>query len=305
MDPSPAAADDPDSVAIRPMTDADVPTARAVAWDALVEAGRRYGWGMPPVDDTIRARGEAQFRHLRRTDPDGLAVADHDGEVVGVAVATRRGPLWFLSLLTVAPSLQAQGVGRRLLDTVSATRSGLAALCASDDPKALRRYRRAGFDLHPGYEAKGSLDRGVLPAGTSLRDGSYDDDRDLVESVATALRGAGHGADLDWWAAGGCRLIVADGPGGRGYAVCGEAGPVVLGASTPGAATRLLWGALAEATADEMDVNWLTAGQQWALDVVLAARLALRPSGSVCRSGVGPSGAPPPWAPYLPSGSLG
>jgi GNAT superfamily N-acetyltransferase len=292
-------------VRIRRMTDADVPAARAVSWDALVDAGTRYGWTMPPLDEGLRARGEAQFRHLRTTDPDGLVVADRDGELVGVAMATRRGPLWFVSLLTVAPSLQAQGLGRRLLDTVSATRGDLAALCASDDPKALRRYRRAGFDLHPGYEAKGALDRGVLPAGTSLRDGSYDDDRDLVESVATACRGAGHGPDLDWWAACGRRLLVTDGPEGRGYVVCGEAGPVVLGASAPAVAARLLWGALAEATADDMDVSWVTAGQQWALDVVLAARLALRPAGSVCRSGVGPSGAPPPWAPYLPSGSLG
>ena len=294
-------------VTIRPMATADVPEAREVSWSALREAGTRYGWELPPLTDALRARGEAQFRHLLATDPDGLAVAEADGRVVGVGQAIRRGPLWFLCLLTVAPSAQAGGIGRRLLETVSATRAGasLGAICATADPKALRRYRQAGFDLHPGYEAKGTLDRSLLPAVRDVREGSFADDRDLVESVVTGLRGAGHGPDLDLWSAGGPRLLVNDGPSGRGYAVVGEGGPVVLGASSPDAATRLLWACLAESTADEVHASWITAGQQWAIDVVLGARLTLRPSGSVCRAGALAGGTVPPWSPYLPSGSLG
>ena len=289
------------------MTAADVPEARTVSWDALREAGSRYGWQMPPLTDALRARGEAQFRHLLATDPDGLAVAEADGRVVGVGQAIRRGPLWFLCLLAVAPSAQSGGIGRRLLDMVSATRdgAGLGAICATADPKALRRYRQAGFDLHPGYEAKGALDRSLLAAVGDVREGSYDDDRDLVEAVVTGRRGAGHGPDLDFWSTAGSRLLVTDGRSGRGYAVVGEAGPVVLGATTPDAAARLLWATLAETTAHEVAVLWITAGQQWALDVVLAARLTLRPAGTVCRAGQLPGGTVPAWSPYLPSGSLG
>jgi hypothetical protein len=47
-------------------------------------------------------------------------------------------------------------------------------------------------------------------------------------------------------------------------------------------------------------VPWLTAGQQWGLQVAHSARLRLRPSGSLCVRG--PLG---PMSPYLPCGAYG
>jgi hypothetical protein len=208
--------------------------------------------------------------------------------------------LWFLSLLAVATDAQAQGIGRGLIDATLRTLDDAGAICASDDPKALRRYRGAGFDLIPCYEAKGTLDRALLPAVSGVRSGSFDDDRDFIEDIAVLQRGAPHGPDLDFFAGVGRSVFVTDSPAGRGYVVCTEQGFGVLAATSPTAAQSLMWTALAEATEDKVELLWLRHDQQWAVDVALAARLTLRPTGSFCvRGAVGPM------APYIPNGAFG
>lgn len=284
---------------LRPMRLADVPAAVESSYESLRAAGQVHGWHMPVLDDVLRARVRRRSEHLLRTDPDGAFVAEADGELVGVAMATVRGPLWFLSLLTVATAAQSRGLGRRLLGLAEQTRGGAAAICASNDPKALRRYRLAGLDLHPCLEGRGPLDRSLLPSVPDVREGSYDDDRELVEHVAVLQRGAPHGPDLDLLATVG-RLLVTDSSAGRGYAVVGPGGPALLGATTPAVATALLWAALAEAVDEEVEVPWADARQQWALDVAVAARLPLLLGGARCTEG--PVGLR---TPYLPSGGLG
>ena len=73
-----------------------------------------------------------------------------------------------------------------------------------------------------------------------------------------------------------------------------------LGATSPGLAQRLLWASLAQADTPEATVDWLFADQQWAIEVVLSARLALGAGSSRCvRSSIGPL------TPYLPGGAFG
>jgi len=288
-------------VTIRQLTEQDIPAAQQVSYDALREAGQQYGWTMPELDEISRARSEQRIRHCLTHDPDGAFVAELAGEIVGTGLATVRGDQWFLSLLAVSTQLQGQGAGRQLLEATMRTLHGPGVICASDDPKALRRYRSAGFELQPVYEARGVVDRSRLRSVAGVRQGSYDADRDLVEEVATALRGAPHGPDIDFFADMGLELFVIDSGAGRGYVVCREAGPAVLGATSDEAASQLLWTALAHSkTQGEVTVGWLSARQQWALDVLLETHLAVRPRGSRClRGGVGPM------APYVPNGAFG
>lgn len=289
-------------VRIRPLRPDDVAAAHEQSFGTFAELDARVGHPVPQLTDDVRRRGRLRVAHLQRTDPDGAWVGETGGRLVGVALALRRGPLWFLSLLTVDPDLQGAGIGRRLLDAALGTAadapSGL--IMASEDPKALRRYAAAGFALHPGYDVRGTLDRALLPGGLDLREGDLAADADLVEQVVTGLRGAPYGPDLEVMAATGCRLLVAERGRERGFALAGQHGPVAVGATTIELARSLLWGAMAEAPDGELEVSFLTADQQWAIDVVLAARLSLRPGGSVCRRG--PLGT---LTPYLPGGAYG
>lgn len=288
----------PDDPLVRPMRPQDVPAASATGWEAMREAGTRYGWHMPAYDAMARDRMELRVEHLRRTDPDGCWVAEDDGEVVGVALAMVRESSWFLSLLAVAAGLQGQGIGARLLQRSLETADGAAAamIVASSDPKALRRYASAGFALHAGLAAVGAVDRSLLPAVPRVGEGDWDRDGERVDGLGRALRGAAYGPDLDAYRAVGSRLLVAD----EGFAVVKDSGELqVLGARDPRTAQDLLWAALAQARA-EVEVNRLTGAQQWAVDVAVQARLNLQPGGAVCTRG-----AVGPLTPYLPGGAYG
>ena len=291
---------DSDGVLIRRMVEADVVPAQVMAYQTMREAGAVYAMPVPEPTEESRSRGQVRNRHAIAHDPETSLVAELHGRVVGSALAQRRGPLWFLALLAVETGLQGRGIGRLLLEASMVTLDEAGLLCASDDPKALRRYRRAGFDLLPCLEAKGRLDRSLVPVATGVREGSFDDDRDLVESLATSLRGSPYGVDLDYAPRVHQRLFVAETAAGRGYVITSRTGAAALGATDASVAAALLWTALAEAVDDEVTVAWLTAEQQWGIDVAVDARLPLRQSG--CLGVRGPLG---PLTPYLPCGSYG
>jgi predicted N-acetyltransferase YhbS len=234
-----------------------------------------------------------------RTDPGSSWVAEDEGAVVGCALALVRDGMWFLSLLMVDPSQQGKGVGRQLLDASLTTATDRSWITSTVDPAALRRYQRAGFDLVPAYVGRGAVDRSALPAVDGVREGSFDDDRELVESVLLAQRGARSYDDLDVLRDNGWRLLLVDDAGGRGFCVVREGGPVWLGGTTTDAARRLLVSAVAE-SGEKVEVDWLAADQQWAVDTCLDLRLSLHGGASICLRG-----RPGPLSPYLPSGAFG
>jgi predicted N-acetyltransferase YhbS len=247
-------------------------------------------------------RGRYRIAHLQRTDPDGAWVAVDGDSIVGIALSLRRGPMWFLSLLAVATELQSRGVGKQLLDASLSTSKGAGSswILSSADPKAVRRYALAGFAPHAGYSATGQLDRALLPAGLGVRDGDWPKDGQLVDDVVTELRGAAYGPDLAAMEATGQRLLVVEDGADRGFAVMRGGFVGSLGATAPALAQRLLWATLALAEKPDVTIEWLTADQQWAIDVALAARLSLGPGPSSCRRAtLGPM------TPYLPGGAYG
>ena len=50
-----------------------------------------------------------------KDDPDGLWLAEADGEILGIAFSWVCGDLWFLAELFVAPGHQGRGIGNELL----------------------------------------------------------------------------------------------------------------------------------------------------------------------------------------------
>ncbi|MDP3711738.1 MAG: GNAT family N-acetyltransferase [Mycobacteriales bacterium] len=284
---------------IRPMTADDVEGARLVTVAALQDLDRRIGEPVAEVTEHAVANARRRIGHLQATDPDSSWVAVDDDRVVACALALVRDGTWFLSLLMVEPSQQGTGLGRQLLDRSLTTATDRSWITSTVDPAALRRYRRAGFDLVPAYVGRGPVDRALLPATPGVRVGSFDDDRDLVEDVLVAQRGARSGTDLDVLQGNGWQLLVVDDAAGRGFAVVRHGGPVWVGGTTTDAARQVLIASVAEA-GDEVEVDWLSADQQWAIDACLDLRLGLHGGASICLRG-----RPGPMTAYLPSGAFG
>ena len=250
---------------------------------------------MPEDTPAYRERAAQRVLHLQQTDPGSAWVAEVDGEVAGCALALVREGMWFLSLLMVSPSQQAGGLGRQLLDATLQTATDRSWILATTAPAALRRYRRAGFDLVPCLTAKGPVDRALIPA-TDVRETTWAEGGEVVDAVTRKLRGAGMTADLSYLERLGYRLFVAR----DGFAILRPNGaPVSLGAVDPGVAQQLLWTVFAE-TEGDAEIDWLSHDQQWAIDTCLDARLPLlKGEGHLFLRGQ------PPMSPYLPGGALG
>lgn len=256
------------------------------------------GRGWPP--ERIK-RHHRRALHLAERDPAGCWLAeDADGSPIGAALAQRREGTWGLSLLVVVPSARGTGVGKALLArTMEYGRGCLRGIiCSSEHPAAPRTYRGAGFTLHPTMRLAGTVRREGLavPDGPVAPGGSAQ--LDLLDSVDRRLRGGAHGSDhrellRDF------RLLVCDDLAGSGYCYFSPEGMVELVAATSRRlATRLLTTALLSLDDDaEAEVNHLTADQQWAVDVGLAAGLQLETASYLCLRGMRPP------TPYVPSGA--
>lgn len=242
----------------------------------------------------------ARARAALHTDPGGCWVAEVDGEVVGGAVSRVRELMWILASFAVLPQHQGQGIGTQLM--ASALHHGRGCLrgmfSSSADPGAVRRYRLAGFDLHPQMMLTGVVDRSAIPVLERVREGTAAD-IDLMNSVDRHTRGAAHLSDhellLDQF-----RLVVVDHSTGSGYAyVDGDGSPTLVAATNRRTASSLLWEALASSQpGEQVSVHHVTAANAWAIDVGLAARMAVHQSGYLCLRRMKPP------APYLHHGSL-
>jgi GNAT superfamily N-acetyltransferase len=285
---------------VRPMASDDVAVGEAIWFDAI--NGMRAARGLPVEirEEESAQRTRARLAHILATDPEGSWVAeDGDGQVVGLTQGLLREDVFVLSLLGVSPRSQEKGTGKLLLDAALSHGAGARAgmIQSSQDPRAMRRYSQAGFDLHPCIAARGLVNHEGLGSGDEVRDGGPGD-LAFAADLDRRMRGGPHGPDLEMLLAQDCRLLVLD---GRGYALARGGEPIFLNAVTDEDAAQLLRSCLRSAAQDEVvTVNWITAPQQWAIQVAVAAGLALYPVGPLMTRGL-----PGPPRPYLPSGAFG
>lgn len=295
------------SIEVRALQPEDVPEASEVAYQSLrlmaQEIHHDFDWPeQRPPERTLW--GDYRVAHIQRHDPEGSWVAVDGDEIVGTALATRREDLWFLSLLGVKTGLQAQGIGKQLLDASLLYAEGCKAawIMSSLDPKAMRRYNQAGFDMHPADEAKGKVDRALIAADSHVRDGDYDRDGELIDSLTRAARGAGVGPDLEAYAAKPMPLLVLEDGKDRGFAILGEGGIYSIGATSDAVAARLFVAAAGSFAQDKViELAAITANQQWAVSTAHALRLSLVAGASLCTRG--DMTIPP--AHYIPNGAYG
>jgi GNAT superfamily N-acetyltransferase len=278
------------------MTAADIDESVDVTWLAMSSI-------LPPQavpDEETRARrGRQRAEHVLATDPGGNFVAvDDSGAIVGVSIAVVREGVWVLSQLAVLPALQSRQLGRKLIDAALSYGDGVRGrlIASSQDPRAMRRYRRAGLDLLPCVCADGALLAASIPNGLKSRPATLPADQELCDRVSRHVRGAAHGPDVEALLDSHGDVLLAHDDGG--WAVARDGAPMVLAAVDEQIARDLLWSVFASGPRGAtVHVANMTAAQQWAIDVSLEAGLALSPDGPLFASGeVGPL------APYLPSG---
>jgi GNAT superfamily N-acetyltransferase len=232
---------------------------------------------------------------------------DEDGggdAVVGMAQAIVREGYWVLAQLATVPECQGQGIGgqllRRALSYGDPGHPG--TIQCSSDPRAMALYSAHGFCLHPATAAFGPVRR---PAPRPADVERYEPDRvdrrvlEVVASVDRAVRGSARTVDLvAMLEQPGSRLLLrAD----RGYAVARDDRMITLGARDDESAALVLRAVLAESPpGGTVQVSWLTSAQQWAIEELVGAGVALRASGPVMVRGMDG----PPW-PYIPNGAFG
>jgi GNAT superfamily N-acetyltransferase len=261
-----------------------------------VEALAAAAFSRDIADEHAARRWHERIAHPLATDPDGAFVAEIDGRIAGAAEAIVRERLWILSMIAVRPGIQSGGAGRAVFERALAygpsTDAGL--IVSSNDPRALRLYASGGFALVPTLRADGEVDRRALPRNQArVREEDGDADVESLAAMTRAIRGAPYTAELCFALDRGARLLrLAD----RGFAAVDETGILLeLVARDDEAASALLWHALAMAEGPTR-VRWITGAQQWAIDVVLAARLELVAYGALCVRG-----NPGSLRPFLPS----
>ncbi|HEX5901196.1 MAG TPA: GNAT family N-acetyltransferase [Solirubrobacteraceae bacterium] len=278
-------------VVIRPMRDEDVVDADRVCFDVL------YTTFAGEAEAVRAARQHARIRHLLETDPGGSWVAEHDGRLAGVALALIREGVWGFSLFAVAQELQGRGVGRELFarcwEYGTSARGHL--VLSSTNPQAMGIYAHSGVPIRPCVAAAGVPDLSRAPDVDGIVDAG-EAGIPLADAIGRELRGAGHGRDLPVPMAHGARLLVFE---DRAFALARGSNVILLGARDPQAAQHMLWGLFVTGPPGAtVNVDFLTAGQDWALPVCLDARLPLSPDGPMFAGGqLGPL------APYIPSGA--
>ncbi len=219
--------------------------------------------------------------------------------VVGEAIATRRERLWMLSSYAVLPDAQDRGIGRALLERALTYAEGCVRgmIVSSPDARAARRYRLAGFSLHPMMHADGTVERAALPFVDHVRPGTIAD-LALLESVDRQVRGASHGADHRLLggdhATTGLRHVPRQWIRVRARRLARRCSPPRHVESRTSCCGRCWRG---RRRTSEVNVRNITVENEWALDIGLAAGLAVETSGYLCLRGMRPP------APYVPSGA--
>lgn len=255
-----------------------------------------FGVSLPDRDSRENAQQRLAFS--LDTDPAGSFIAEHTGELIGLAQALVRERLWVLSSLAVDARARGRGVGGALLERAFAYGASCDArlVVSSDDPSAMALYARTGLALRRTVQAEGEASPTLVgDAARAFRVGGPDDLTEL-EPISRAVRGAPHTREIGFaLERGDARMLVGEG----GFAVVRPGqGVWLLAAREEAEAEALLAAAITLAGRCERPfVRWVTEEQGWALAVLERVGLTISRYG-----GLFVGGEPGALSPFIPSG---
>lgn len=96
---------------VRPARAEELQRAQELVVQSINDLTERHGFG--PM---AAVRGPQFQLFSLQDDPDGLWVAENEGEILGFAFSWVCGKLWFLAELFVSPRLQCRGFGNQLIE---------------------------------------------------------------------------------------------------------------------------------------------------------------------------------------------
>ena len=285
-------------VTIRPFLDDDAEPAAEI-WLEAFAALRASADPAAPPDPAELARTAQRYRHLVATDPSGSFVATEDGSIVGLAVSLVRADTFVLSNLAVRPDRQDAGIGHQLLERALASGStaSVGVIFSSSDPRAIHRYVRAGFSVHPAMGATGRPGGRAIAAPLRVATGDPAD-RAAIDRIDLAVHGRTRGVDLEFLLGAGSACYLDD---EGAYAIVTSDRLSWLAATDEHLGRRALAALFSgSVTGTPVSAMWMTAETQWAFLAATDAGAELSSRGSVMIRGTTHCrGA------YLPSGVFG
>jgi GNAT superfamily N-acetyltransferase len=219
---------------------------------SATDMARRHSEPPPPIriPDVVNA-----LSHLQRTDPRGFQVAVKDDKVVAFASTILRGNTHFLSMFWALPTLQNQGVGRRVLARAFSKprppASAVRCVYASLDSRAQALYLK--FGMRPRgmfYMVRGKPVRSPRPARSVelVQVGEVGKTSRQMLAIAArfdrSFRGARRDPDIGFvMSLPGARFFIARRGGATvGYAVLNEKGRIgPAGVRDPRDSAGLAW----------------------------------------------------------------
>jgi predicted N-acetyltransferase YhbS len=156
-------------VTIRPATPTDAPTCGRIIYEAFLSIATRHNF--PPDFADVQSGDAAAGMLLRLPDCFGV-VAERDGRIIGCNFVSEHDTVRGIGPISVHPSAQGRGAGRRLMEVVLQRCAGAAAIRLVQDAfndVSMSLYASLGFDVQePLVLIEGSA-RGASPAGTEVR----------------------------------------------------------------------------------------------------------------------------------------
>ena len=141
-------------------------------------------------------------------------VAERDGRILGSNFLDERGPVRGVGPITVDPTVQESGVGRRLMEAVlerAAGAQGVRLLQDAFNTRSMALYASLGFAITDPVALMAGRPRGSMPADHAVRALSIDD-LPAAEELSIRVHGYERTAELaDALAAGGANAVLRDG----------------------------------------------------------------------------------------------